>query len=159
MILRAAIIALAALGALLTACSSWAASPEDSSYSGVVAAPSALFIPTYWKLSELRGKPVKQTADARSSPSLTFERKDSRVFGFAGCNRFTGTFEFATGNRLRFSNVAATRMACPDMSVESDFMMVLSTVDSYYLDGEALVLNRTRMAPLARFEAVHAPQQ
>jgi hypothetical protein len=33
-------------------------------------------------------------------------------------------------------------------------MKALNTADNYNVDGQKLVLNRARMAPLARFEAV-----
>jgi heat shock protein HslJ len=57
-------------------------------------------------------------------------------------------------NRIKFSKMAATMMACPDMEVEREFLQVLETADNYNLIGDTLVLNRARMAPLARFENV-----
>jgi heat shock protein HslJ len=41
------------------------------------------------------------------------------------------------------------------MEVETAFHDVLKMVDNYSLSGDRLTLNRARMAPLARFEAVH----
>jgi hypothetical protein len=41
------------------------------------------------------------------------------------------------------------------MDVEEAFHEVLRAVDNYSLDGKRLTLNRARMAPLARFEAVY----
>ena len=48
-------------------------------------------------------------------------------------------------------------MACPDMTVEQDFLEMLETVDSYAIGSDGtLSLNRARMAPLARFKlALH----
>ena len=47
-------------------------------------------------------------------------------------------------------------MACAaGMEVEQAFHEVLRNADSFALDGDRLVLNRARMAPLARFEAVY----
>ncbi len=40
------------------------------------------------------------------------------------------------------------------MTVESEIVKVLNTADNYFLDGEKLVLQKAKMAPLARFEAV-----
>ena len=40
------------------------------------------------------------------------------------------------------------------MDVENAFHEALRTADNYSLDGDRLTLNRARMAPLARFEAV-----
>jgi heat shock protein HslJ len=43
-------------------------------------------------------------------------------------------------------------MAClHDTKIETDLMQVLSSADSYVLRNDTLVLNRARMAPLARW--------
>jgi len=117
-------------------------------------APDILFKPAYWRLTELLGKPVEQEHAGKKAPSLTFEKEGSRINGFGGCNRFSGEFEFTAGNRLRFSKIAVTQMACLDMTVETEFLKVLETADNCYLEGEVFVLQRARMAPLARFKAV-----
>ena len=116
--------------------------------------PEALLAVASWRLTELMGKPVPAPAEGQSSPSLTFERQAPNVHGFAGCNNFTGNAEFMSGNRLRFGNLAVTQKACLDMTVESEFVKVLNTADNYFQDGETLVLQKAKMAPLARFEAV-----
>jgi len=116
--------------------------------------PEALTKAASWRLTELMGKPVPAPAAGQKSPSIAFEKEGGRVHGFAGCNNFAGQVEFMAGDRIRFSGVAATMMACPDMTIESGFMKAINTADNYHLDGQKLVLNRARMAPLARFEAV-----
>jgi len=87
---------------------------------GAAAAPPALFAGS-WRLVELMGQPFAPPAEGKPVPSLTFEQ-DGRVHGFAGCNSFTGTYEYEPGNRLRFAQIAATMMACLDMTVETEFL-------------------------------------
>jgi heat shock protein HslJ len=116
--------------------------------------PEALLTPASWRLTELMGKPVAPPAEGQTGPSLTFERQIPNVHGFAGCNNFTGSAEFLSGNRLRFGKLAVTMKACVDMTVEDQVLEVLNTADNYVLDGQNFVLNKARMAPLARFEAV-----
>jgi copper homeostasis protein (lipoprotein) len=116
--------------------------------------PEALLAASSWRLTELMGKPVPPPAEGQSVPSLTFEPQPPNVHGFAGCNNFTGNAEFTPGNRLRFGNLAVTQKACLDMTVETDFVKVLNTADNYVLGDEKLVLQKAKMAPLARFEAV-----
>jgi heat shock protein HslJ len=58
-------------------------------------------------------------------------------------------------NRIRFSQMISTMMACPEMEVERQLAEVLGTADSYILQGDKLQLIRARMAPLAKFEAVY----
>ena len=114
----------------------------------------ALVAPARWRLTELGGRPVPSAGDPARDPSLTFERDGARVHGFAGCNHFSGSCELRPGSRVRFSAIAATQMACSDMTLETEFFEVLAAADNYALQGSVLSLNRARMAPLARFEAV-----
>ena len=108
----------------------------------------------YWKLVELRGQPVPALD---REPHLILEAEGGRVHGFGGCNGFTGAYEIDEAtSRIRFDQVASTMMACPSgMEVEQTFHEVLRSVDNYSLAGDRLTLNRARMAPLARFEAVY----
>lgn len=115
--------------------------------------PEALTAPARWTLVELRGQPVVPTPEVRSTPFIVFEREGNRIRGHAGCNNFVGSCEPMPGDRLRFSNVAATKMACPEMKIETEFLQALEATDSYFTDGKVLMLHRARMAPLAVFEA------
>jgi heat shock protein HslJ len=119
----------------------------------VARTPGSLSSPASWELREIAGKPVAAPAEGAKAPSLVFERDGNRVSGFAGCNRFSGTCEFPADGQLRFSMMAATRMACPDMTLEDEFLRALGTADSYSNDGKVLKLLRAKMAPLAVFEA------
>lgn len=108
----------------------------------------------YWKLVELRGRPVSVL---EREPHFVLEVEEGRMHGFGGCNTFTGSYSLDEGvSRIRFSKVASTMKAClSGMEVERAFHDVLRTVDNYSLNGDRLALNRARMAPLARFEAVY----
>lgn len=110
---------------------------------------------TYWKLVEIMGKPV--THDERRVPAhMVLQTEEKRVAGNAGCNSFFATYELdETKGSLRFSKAGSTMMACPDMSVEDAFHQALEQVDNYTIgqDGR-LSLNKAKMAPLMRFEAV-----
>lgn len=44
-------------------------------------------------------------------------------------------------------------MACQFMSMEAEFHRVVGVADNFNVSDEDLVLNRARMAPLARFKA------
>jgi heat shock protein HslJ len=108
----------------------------------------------YWKLVELKGQPVPAL---KREPYLILRTEDKRMTGFGGCNSFTGAYTLdEAASRIRFDQVASTMMACPSgMDVEQAFHEVLRGVDNYSLNGDRLSLNRARMAPLARFEAVY----
>lgn len=109
---------------------------------------------TKWQLVELNGKPVVNK-DAKIKPYFLQLNKDNRFTAFAGCNSMMGQYELNQETmRIKFSKVAATLMACQDMEVEQAFAKVIETVDNYSVSGNSLSLNKARMAPLARFEAV-----
>jgi Heat shock protein len=107
----------------------------------------------HWKLVELRGAPVENKSGKEAF--IVFSAEDMRVHGNYGCNNFTGSYKLEEGNRISFSQMAGTMMMCMDMEVEQAFSEVLRMADNYYVDGNHLVLNRARMAPLARFVAVY----
>lgn len=109
---------------------------------------------TKWQLVELNGKPVTNK-DAKIKPYFLQLNKDNRFAAFAGCNSMMGQYELNQETmKIKFSKVAATLMACQDMEIEQDFAKVIETVDNYSLSGNSLSLNKARMAPLARFEAI-----
>lgn len=111
---------------------------------------------TYWKLVELNGKPVARPASAQREAYMILKTANRRVMGSGGCNTFRGLYELQDGYRIRFSPTATTRKACAGgMDTEDQFFKVLSMADSYTLKDGTLSLNRARMAPLARFEAVY----
>jgi len=110
---------------------------------------------TYWKLTELMGKPVAPPAEGVREIHIILKKQDNRFRGFAGCNNIMGSYELKDGNYINFKEIAGTKMACPDMSLENQLMEVLGRVDNYSILEDRLSLNKARMAPLARFEAVY----
>jgi heat shock protein HslJ len=112
----------------------------------------------YWKLIEINGKPVAPSKTFVREPSIILKNEGNRVNGHGGCNTLTGSYEIdRTAQRIKFSQMATTMMACINMEVEEELKKALEMTDNYSLsaDGKYLSLNRARMAPLARFEVVY----
>jgi len=109
---------------------------------------------TYWKLTELMGKPVVLSENNKKDIHIILKKDDNGVIGFSGCNTIMGKYELKDGNRITFSAMASTMMACPDMATETEFNKMLGAVDNYSINGTAMTLNKAKMAPMARFEAV-----
>ncbi|MBK9357677.1 MAG: copper resistance protein NlpE N-terminal domain-containing protein [Bacteroidales bacterium] len=107
-----------------------------------------------WKLIELHGKPVENTAGSGKEYFILLDQKENRISGYAGCNSFFGSCELKEGNRITFSKIGSTMMACPNMATEQELFKVLETVDNFTTDGKSLQLNKARMAPMARFELI-----
>lgn len=108
----------------------------------------------YWKLIELNGKPVKPDSTFMKEPHVIFKQEKNEVHGNGGCNGFGGEYELKSPNRIKIERLVSTQMACPALDIENRFTKVLTTADNYYVKGDTLILNKARMAPLARFVAV-----
>lgn len=66
---------------------------------------------------------------------------DGKISGFAGCNRFFGTF-VATDSTLDVGPLGTTRMACPDaiMQQETAFLGEISAATGYLITGHRMTL-------------------
>jgi heat shock protein HslJ len=106
-----------------------------------------------WILTEINGKAVQKTEGMREMPFLLLSWKDERASGFAGCNTMGGRFELGNGNRIHFSELLSTLMACPDLELENEFKQVLDRCDNFSINANTLTLNKAKMAPLARFRS------
>jgi len=66
-----------------------------------------------------------------------------------------GTYELKEDNRILLTGIISTKMACMNnMELESQFLNALDQADNYTLTGDTLILNKERMAPLARFKRI-----
>ena len=125
---------------------------------GAIAASSAAaaLAGTSWRLVELDGTVLSDEQRAANA-TLTLNRADDgggRVVGNTGCNRFFGRYG-VHGDRLLFSGVGATKMACEDvrMRLEQRFLDVLARSARQQLRGDRLILLDSRGEVLAAFEA------
>jgi len=92
-----------------------------------------------WQLIELNAKTAPAGAGGRRV-TLRFDADSARVTGFAGCNRFGGSYTMA-GDSLRFGPLATTRMACTEgMQLESDLTAALMATRRYELTSTQLKL-------------------
>ncbi len=109
---------------------------------------------TYWRLTRLGSAPVV-VAERQREPGLVLHRENHRVAGSGGCNRLMGGYALE-GQTLRFSQMAATKMACADgMQQEQAFLEALRNVETWKVIGEHLELSDSKGVMLARFEATH----
>ena len=115
-------------------------------------APARTLENTRWKLTRL-GDTSVLVGERQREPHLIFEPEHHRVVGSGGCNRFSGSYAL-TNDRIRFGQLASTRMACADgMETEKDFLASLERARRWNILGEDLNLYDEQGALLARFEA------
>jgi heat shock protein HslJ len=139
--MRISIAGVALLGVI--ACVKSSPSGDDTATAaGSVTASSALQGPR-WRLVELEGQPALSGGGARE-PHLIFSRDSvDRVGGATGCNSMGGRYT-AEGDRIRFSDLFSTKMACIEeerMRQETRFVGALGRVDRYAISGDTLTLS------------------
>ncbi len=105
---------------------------------------------TKWKLITLNGKVV--TTKGKQDYCLKLNSNDGRFSAYAGCNSMSGSYVMPSAFGLSFSNVAMTRMACPEMDLETRFSKVLEETNRYALKDNILQLKKGKTAILATFE-------
>jgi heat shock protein HslJ len=112
---------------------------------------------TYWVLTELEGKPVAAAKEGSKPNFIYFNATKKRVSVSGGCNIMGGSYELMDGNRIKFSQMMSTMMACPDMAAEDGLRRMTEMVDNYAISGDNLSFAKARMAPMARFKAAPIP--
>jgi heat shock protein HslJ len=131
---------------LWAALSSIACVPEQGALN-VSPDPSALEN-VEWTLVELDG--VAITTTSHPAPTLKLSSKERRASGFAGCNRYTGSYEL-DGSRLQFGAMAATRMACPEPTPEASLLRAFQDTATWKVDGRTLELSDATPAVRTRW--------
>lgn len=122
-------------------------------FGGTESKSAAPLIGTTWEALMIDGKEIAFDAPGAKKPSLILNEKESRASGFSGCNRFNGTYT-SDAKTLSFSSaMAMTRMACPEMGIETAFMDVLTQTKTWKIEGTTLHLQTADGKPLATFTA------
>lgn len=108
---------------------------------------------TKWRLVELNGEKVPALVNGKV-PFLKIDSENGRYSAWAGCNGIGGELEKGAMGKIEFARGMSTMMACENMQYEIGLNKVLLAVDNYAIKDGVLSLNKARMAPLAKFEAI-----
>ena len=114
-------------------------------------------IPTVAELSASAWRPShigEMSLAADTDLYVQFE-PDGKLGGYAGCNRFFGSYELIEG-KLVFGPVAATRMACPEPanSLEISFLEALSATSTAARAESRLALKDEQGLTVLKFVAI-----
>lgn len=92
--------------------------------------------------------------DAPDGVEVTVAFSDGAVSGYAGCNRFSGTYT-STGEALSFGTLASTRRACEEaaMALESEVLRRLAAVGRATCTADVLLLRDSSGELLLEFRA------
>lgn len=107
---------------------------------------------TQWQLVQL-GDNTTLAHEQRREPTLRLDADTGRVSGSAGCNRFMGSYSL-NGNRIDFSQMAATQMACAQgMDTERAYLQALTRVQTWKVQDGQLNFYSAGDEPVATFVA------
>ncbi len=141
---------------LVVGCAPIKEQPTDRDAADPDAGASELEITeTYWKLIQLNGQAVVTGERQAREVYMLLREAENRLTGFAGCNNMRGFYDLGEDNRIRFRQVATTRMVCPGVEVdEAAVVNMLNLSDTYIIGGNTLTLHLGRGGPLAVFHAI-----
>ncbi len=92
----------------------------------------------YWMLISLEGEKVPVPQDNRMA-YIRLQERENDVIGFTGCNKLSGKYKL-TESALQFSEVASTRMSCPNLETENKLLDALRTTTKFQKSGSVLTL-------------------
>ena len=93
-----------------------------------------------WRLAAIQ-RPGAAEQAVGADPRYTVAFADGRLSGLAHCNRYAGGYEQPTPGEIKVSPMAATLMACPGESIDSEFLRALGGATRYELRGDRLLLS------------------
>lgn len=95
-------------------------------------APASSIANTSWLLATVGGKPVASGVNA----DILFT--DAEAGGFAGCNRFSGSYTSDGASTLTIGPLATTMILCDDATntFEQSYLSALATVASYAIGAD-----------------------
>lgn len=106
-----------------------------------------------WILTEINGRSVDEDP-AENYMILHSDR--NTLEAKAGCNVLLYQYQIRNNYRLVVNPGISTLMACPEGSLEDEFIEVLKKADNITVTKDQLSLNKARMAPLARFRVTES---
>lgn len=108
---------------------------------------------TKWKLINLNGTPI-QASETLNPPWIQIDSIENRINGSGGCNRFFGKLSLK-GTEIEISNVGSTKMACPNLEIESAFFQMLENSQKFaFKQTNQLEFYDTNNQPIGIFEAI-----
>jgi heat shock protein HslJ len=105
-----------------------------------------------WTLVELYGVVVQQN-QLNKEAHMILNAAEKRVAGSGGCNSFFGGYELEGDKGIRFLNMGATKMACPDnaMQVEQRLFEAFGNTSQFSFKNDTLLLSNSGGMPLVKF--------
>lgn len=110
------------------------------------------FLNGSWKIEEINGHD-----NDNDEVRMVIDISEQRVHGNTGCNILNGALMIDPdkSNSIQFSNLATTRMMCPDMATETAFLVALESVE-YAKKGKnnTVIMTDKNNRPMLRLKRI-----
>ena len=90
---------------------------------------------TEWQLIQLDGRSVKAAPE-----TFVLKLENGSVSGAGACNRLMGSYTTGERRALKIGPLATTKMACPNLDQEQQFLRAIEATTHYDMDGPMLLL-------------------
>lgn len=129
----------------LQSCGSSTRANSDKNYSLDQIEPNKTSnIEGFWILKSLNNQASKDIFQ-EEIPTMKIDLEDKTVAGYAGCNRYNGSFSFSEGI-FSAPNLASTRMMCASDNQENQFLAMLTKSNEVSInDGDLTFTNEGRI--------------
>lgn len=139
--------------AMLTGCHAKRTSAGASLSSDKLDAPAGNYQP-----QTINSRPLSQYQFPYGKPNLHFNPEEKQISGFAGCNRYFGSYTI-TGDTLVFDHIASTKKACMEITFEQVYLEILSAKSySWKTDDSILILTNSKNTIVFRKTEEEAPK-
>ncbi len=95
-------------------------------------------VSTIWQLTSFAAGAENQAVP--EGISITIKLEGGKMSGKGGCNNI-GSAYILDGDNLYISNIISTKMACPDLQWENQFLQWLPQSQSYTIQGKTLEIS------------------
>lgn len=94
------------------------------------------FLNGAWRVTAINGKP-----NSNEGIQFVFDLPEKKIHGNAGCNIVNGeiSVEPDVTNSVQFSNMATTRMMCPDLATETAVLVALEETEKAFAKSDDTV--------------------
>ncbi|MDX6191720.1 META domain-containing protein [Flavobacterium sp. Fl-318] len=109
---------------------------------------------TTWELEYISGPRIAfDGLFPNKKPQLTFDQKETRVYGNNGCNGYSASYTLE-GKKLSFGEAGPTTMMFCDGGGEQQFLQQINKITSYTIDKEGKLNLNEGDVPMMRFKKV-----
>lgn len=94
------------------------------------------FLNGAWRVTAINGQP-----NSNEGVQFVFDLPEKKIHGNAGCNIINGeiTIDPDVTNSVQFSNIASTRMMCPDIATETAVLVALEETEKAFAKSDDTV--------------------